>query len=531
MLSATRAPRGVRRVTLWGAVSVTAAMVAGCSGGPSGQPGDDGRSPTSAAPTSYPLSSPPTTIPAVREFESARGPGWKPADSSRVVADPDGPLADEARTVAGELDIPYAEGPARKGDLELAIDRKQPGGGEAYRLTTRDGSVRITGADDAGVFYGTRTVLQTLRTDGKVPEGVIDDRPDRAQRGLMLDIARKHFTPKWIKARVREMADLKLNQLGLHFSDDQGFRLASESHPEVVSKQHITRDELEDILDLAKSLHVTVIPEIDSPGHLGAVIRAHPELQLEDAQGTTTRGAIDIGNPDSAKIIDDLLREFAGVFPGPYFHLGADEYRALTAADPEASYPRLAAAARKQHGAEGRVQDLATTWLNERAEVVRNEGKQPKAWNDGFFPGGEVSADKDIEVEYWTGKEIGAREPVEYLREGRKVINLNDEYLYYVLGEPNEFTYPTGERIYREWTPAVLRGTEAVPAGLAGPDQVLGGRFAVWCDFARAQTQKQVAAGIRMPLRAVSQKLWDPREPSADWPAFKKLADRLDEKN
>ncbi len=67
------------------------------------------------------------------------------------------------------------------------------------------------------------------------------DQPAKPQRGFMLDIARKHFTAGWIEDRVRELGDLKYNQLGLHFSDDQGFRIESTSHPEVVSPQHLTK--------------------------------------------------------------------------------------------------------------------------------------------------------------------------------------------------------------------------------------------------------------------------------------------------
>lgn len=158
--------------------------------------------------------------------------------------------------------------------------------------------------------------------------------------------------------------------------------------------------------------------------------------------------------------------------------------------------------------------------------MVRPHGKQPKAWNDGFFRDGVVHADKDIEVEYWTGKEYGARPPEEYLREGRRVVNLNDEFLYYVLGQPNNFVYPTGKRIYEQWTPLVLRGTRPVPAGYSG--QILGGRFAVWGDLPNAQTPAQVAQGIRMPLRATSQKLWDPRKPELSWDQFRALAGRID---
>ncbi len=527
------------------ATAVALATVAACSGGsPSGPPSPpspgtpSGGTSTSAAPTSappsptptptrtYPLSTAPRTVPAVRAHEAARGPGWKPAPTGGVVVAANSTaLADEGRLLAGELGIPYrgavAAGP---GDVELALGAKG-GAPESYTLTVRDNRVRISGPDEAGVFYGTRTLKQSVKGSGAMPEGTVTDAPAKPQRGLNLDIARKFFTAEWIEARLREMADLKLNQFGLHFSDDQGFRIASDTHPEIVSAQHLTKAEIRRILALARSLHITVVPEIDSPGHLGAVLRAYPDLQLRNVQGVPRQGAIDISKPASARLVDELLREYAALFPGGWFHVGADEYQALTVRSPEASYPQLATAARQKYGAQARVQDLAEGWLNDRAAVVRGTGKTAKAWNDGFFRGGVVHADKGIEVEYWTGKEIGARPPAEYLAEGRKVVNLNDEYLYYVLGEPNQFTYPTGRRIYEQWTPLVLRGTTPVPARY--DSQILGARFAVWCDLSRSQTQAQVAEGIRMPLTALAQKVWSPTKPALTWDQFRALAARV----
>ncbi|WP_374684238.1 glycoside hydrolase family 20 protein [Streptomyces sp. ODS05-4] len=483
---------------------------------------------TSPSPSrSHPLSTAPQTIPAVRDHQAARGPGWKPGGSSAVVlAEGSGALADEGRLLAGELKTGYrGQAAARPGDIELALDPEQGGGPESYTVTTRGDRVRISGPDEAGVFYGTRTVKQALASGGTVPEGTVSDAPAKPQRGLHLDIARKFFDAEWIEARLREMADLKMNQLALHFSDDQAFRIESSSHPEIVSDPHLTKADVRRIIALANSLHITVIPEIDSPGHLGAVLRAYPDLQLRSAQGNARQGAIDISKPASATLVDELLREYAALFPGGYFHVGADEYQALTVSDPAASFPQLAAAARQRYGADGTVQDLAEGWLNDRAATVREAKKKAKAWNDGFFADSAVTPDKSIEVEYWTGKEIGARPPTAYLSEGRPVVNLNDEYLYYVLGEPNDFTYPTGERIYREWTPRVLRGTTPVDARY--DRQILGGRFAVWCDLADAQTTAQVAEGIRLPLAATSQKLWDAGQPPLSWPQFRELADRL----
>ncbi|WP_171164171.1 glycoside hydrolase family 20 protein [Streptomyces sp. I05A-00742] len=541
-----RITRSARRRGPVGAVGVAVAVplallaaltVAGCAHDGGSAPSDpssardDARSTQAPAPPAVTPASPvtgiPRTVPAVRSFTARGGPGWRPTPGARVVTDPAGPLADEARLLAGELRITIAPGPARAGDIELALRPGQRGGPESYELTTREGRVLVTAPAEAGAFYGTRTVVQAVRSGGGLPEGVVSDAPDRSQRGLHLDIARKHFTAEWIEARLREMADLKLNQLGLHFSDDQGFRIESSTHPEIVSPEHLTKDEVRRIVALAGSLHITVIPEIDSPGHLGAVLKAHPDLQLRDATGVASRGAVDVSLPGAARIVDDLLREFTPLFPGPYWHLGSDEYRALMARDPQGSYPHLAQLARQRYGSQGRVQDLAAAWLNDRAAVVRSLGKKPKAWNDGFFRGGLVAADQGIEVEYWTGRELGAREPQEYLNEGRTVVNLNDQYLYYVLGEPNEFRYPTGELIYRDWSPSVLRGTTPVAAGSAGPDRVPGGRFAVWCDHPDAQTPDQVANGIRLPLAAVSQRLWDPRPPQLPWQEFTALHSKV----
>ncbi|MFJ2444143.1 glycoside hydrolase family 20 protein [Streptomyces sp. NPDC087658] len=520
----------------------TAVAVAGCDAGG----GNTGSSPAAsddrqaskataattgpAAPPSptrsYPLSTAPRAIPSVRNHEAARGPGWRPgAQSGVVIATGSEGLADEGKLLSQELKIAYrGTAAARAGDVELAL-ASGAGIAESYTLTTSGGRVRITGPDQAGVFYGTRTLKQSLRADGVMPEGVVRDSPARVQRGLNLDIARKYYSPAWIEARLREMADLKLNMLGLHFSDDQGFRIESTSHPEIVSAQHLSQAEVRRILALADQLHITVVPEIDSPGHLGAVLAAHPDLQLRNVNGVATKGAIDISLPASAKIVDELDREFAALFKGPYWNLGADEYQALVVRDPQTSYPKLAAAAVQKYGKGATVKDLTTGWTNDRAAALSSYKKKFKIWNDGLFRGGVVKANPALEVQYWTGRELGMRPPEEYLSAGRQVLNFNDEYLYYVLGQPNNFVYPTGQRIYEQWTPLVLRRTAAVPASYS--KQIQGGMFAIWGDFPNAQTQDQVAAGIRLPLAAVAQKTWNPDKPSLGWSGFTALAGKV----
>ncbi|MEU1704602.1 glycoside hydrolase family 20 protein [Streptomyces sp. NPDC005706] len=527
-----RRKRAVVTVAFAGTVALGVGVGMWASADSGGRPAEDvaqapsGRAPASPSPSrSYPLSQAPRTIPAVSSHTAAHGPGWRPKKGERVVVS-DPSLADEGRLTAGELGLTYAgeKNDKRAGDVRLALG-KRGGNPESYTMTVRDGRVDINGPAESGVFYGTRTLKQEVHGGGTAPEGVVRDQPAKPVRGFNLDIARKPYSASWIEDRIRELGDLKFNELGLHFSDDQAFRIESSSHPEIVSKDHLTKAQVKRIVDLAKGRHITVVPEIDSPGHLGAVIAAHPDLQLRNANGVPTRGAIDISKAGSAKIVDDLLNEYAGVFPGNQWHLGGDEYQALVVSDPQASYPQLAAAARQKYGSGATVADLATGWLNDRAATVRAHHRTTRAWNDGFFRNTSVRPAKDLQVAYWTGKEIGARQPVEYLRDGRKVLNYNDEFMYYVLGQPQTFVYPTGQRIYEQWNPRVLRGTTAVPSSYDG--QIPGGSFAVWSDIPSAQTEAQVAAGIRMPLRATVQKLWDPGKPALSWAEFKALADRL----
>lgn len=543
-------PSPAARAALPAAALAGALLLAGCSGSadtePPGSTSAKMNPSPAATPSWAPVTGKPQVVPAVREFHQADGRGWRPSKGARVVvpAGEKSNVADEAQRMANDLGLGlvYGDQEVRPGDVEVKLtgdnsDNNVPvksAADEAYTLTAAGTKLTLTAPTDAGIFYGTRTVKQAVRAAGGLPEGTIQDRPDRPQRGMSLDNARKPFSQNWIEARLREIADLKLNQFQLHFSDDQGFRIQSDTHPEIVSPDHLSKAQVRQIIALARTLHISVVPELDSPGHLGAVLDHYPDLQLRNARGRVISGAIDISNPKSAPLIDSLLKEMAELFTNPkgapaYWHLGGDEYQALMASSPATSYPQLARAAQKKYGSRGTIEDLTTGWLNDRQKTVEAKGKnRVEAWNDGFFTGGVVSADKNRMVDYWTGKEAGKRDPADFLREGRDVMNFNDEYLYYVLGEPNQFVYPTGQRIYESWTPRVIRGTRpvAVPAGMTGPDRIPGARFAIWCDRAQAQTVQQVAAGIRLPLAALAQKTWDPRTPALSWSDFKALANR-----
>ncbi|GAA4633487.1 beta-N-acetylhexosaminidase [Actinoallomurus vinaceus] len=241
---------------------------------------------------------------------------------------------------------------------------------EAYRLTVSADGAEIVGGAEAGVFWGRQTLRQILGPDAfrrapiarepvTVPYVTIDDAPRFAWRGFMLDVAR-HFLPKDDVLRcVDLLAAHKLNVLHLHLTDDQGWRVEIERHPRLTEigawrrrtrrgwgepllwdeRPHggfYTQDDLREIVAYAAERHVTILPEIDLPGHSQAAIAAYPELGNADVIDTAALEVMtDWGiNPNVLAPTDTVLRFYEGVleevlaiFPGRFVHIGGDECR------------------------------------------------------------------------------------------------------------------------------------------------------------------------------------------------------------
>ena len=170
----------------------------------------------------------------------------------------------------------------------------------------------------------------------------------------MIDNGRRYFSPAWIKRRIELLAYLKLNQLHLHFSDNEGFRIESESHPEVVSEQHLTKRQVREIVAFARRRHVRVIPELDMPGHLRSRARRPP-------------GA-------AAARLDRRAR-----------HLAARRAPLLPRADPRVPRPvrrpLLARRRRRVSGATGAAYVDFINWID---RLVRARGRTLRIWHDGL---------------------------------------------------------------------------------------------------------------------------------------------------
>ena len=235
---------------------------------------------------------PPRTIPALREWTDAQG-SYVFGANTRIVIDSASAESVSATASALAADLLALTGFSipvvvdtvpQPGDMALALGSSDSSiGDEGYLLTVTD-HISIAGQTDAGVFYGTRSVLQMLRQGFEIHAGGGRDWPDYPERALMVDVGRKFFSLAFLERHVKELAYLKLNYLHLHLSDQfangYGFRLESSSHPEITSAGHYSKADVASLIALARTYHVTVVPEIDVPAHAAALLASHPALAL-----------------------------------------------------------------------------------------------------------------------------------------------------------------------------------------------------------------------------------------------------------
>jgi len=285
-------------------------------------------------------------------------------------------------------------------------------GEEAYRLSvTADGGVAITASASAGVFYGVQTLIQLLpsrpgiRAILKAVE--INDRPRFAYRGLLLDVARHYFPVAYIKKYLDFMAFHKLNHFHWHLSDDQGWRLEMKCRPELTSfgsfregeidglypgeyKElpyggYYTHEEVKEVVEYAAARHITVIPEIDIPGHCMAVLATYPELGTkpdEEKKCALTWGIFNKFNnvlapkPATFDFLRDVFTELCSLFPGPYIHLGGDECAPRWWEESEETQQYM-----RDHGIKTTAA-LQSHIVNYVVDIVEQNGKTALGWDE-----------------------------------------------------------------------------------------------------------------------------------------------------
>jgi hexosaminidase len=258
-------------------------------------------------------------------------------------------LAERLADVSGvEPSVGTARGTLDPGAILLTTRAQAPTlGAEGYELRVRRAGIVLDARRPEGVFRGVQTLLQLLPPQGgvSVPAGTVVDGPRFAWRGFMLDVARHFFGVEEVKRLIDLAAAYKLNRLHLHLTDDQGWRVAIESWPRLAKHGggtavgggpggYYTQDQYTEIVRHAQSRYVTVVPEVDMPGHTNAALSAYPELSCDGQPRPLYEGigvgfsTLCIGKPETARFIGDVLRELAALTPGPFIHIGGDEAKA-----------------------------------------------------------------------------------------------------------------------------------------------------------------------------------------------------------
>lgn len=380
---------------------------------------------------------------------------------------------------------------------------------EAYSLQITPTGVNVSAGGPAGLFYGVQTLRQLLPPAIEsatpqagpwvLPAGTIRDEPRFPWRGLMLDVARHFFGVEDVKRVIDLAAYYKLNRLHLHLSDDQGWRIEIKSWPELtrVGGQsavggaqggYYTQAEYADLVAYAAARYITIVPEIDMPGHTHAALAAYAELNA-DGQARPLYTGIEVGFSSLAidkeityRFVDDVIGELAALTPGDFVHIGGDEALSTDKGD----YVRFI----------------------ERVEAIVNaHGKRMVGWEEI----GQAELEPTSIAQHWAPNHAAAA-----AAQGAKVI-LSPASRVYLDMKYDEAT-PLGlnwagyvsVRTAYDWEPATL--LEGV-----GEDDILGVEAALWSETLERIDDIEFMLFPRLP--GVAEVAWSAA--GRDWDAYR----------
>jgi hexosaminidase len=430
--------------------------------------------------------------------------------------------------------------PRGRGVVSLAIDAAFPdSSGEAYRLVSDRNGVRITARRHAGLFYGVQTLRQlvTPRPNGwAVPAVRITDRPRFVWRGLHLDVGRHFFPVAEVKRYIDLMARYKLNTFHWHLTEDQGWRIEIKRYPwltqvgayrkETMVGRHFspydgdgvpyggyyTQDEIRDVVRYAAERYVTVVPEIEMPGHSLAALAAYPGLACTSGPfQVATRWGIfeDIYCPTEKTFafLEGVLTEVMELFPSRYIHVGGDEAPKFRwHASP------VAQAVMRQNGL-ANEEELQSYFMKRIEQFLSSHGRRLIGW-DEILEGG---LPPEATVMSWRGTEGG----IAAARAGHDVVMTPGDYLYFdhYQGEASAEPLAIGgylplERVYEY---------EPVPDSLT-PQQathILGAQGNMWTEY--IPTAEQLEYMVYPRALALAEVTWSPKA-ERSWAGFQ---DRL----
>lgn len=423
-------------------------------------------------------------------------------------------LADLIGTAAGPASPAVrSAATAPAGAIHLAL-RPGSAGGEAYELSVNADAVAIVASEPAGLFYGAQTLRQLMpwfieydavRADRNRPVTIpavrIVDAPRFAWRGAMLDVARHFFSVDEVKRYIDLLAMYKMNRLHLHLADDQGWRIEIKSWPNLATYGgstevgggpggFYTQEQYSDLVAYAQSRFITIVPEIDMPGHTNAALASYAELNCNGvAPPLYTEihvgfSALCIEKEMTYTFIDDVVREIAAMTPGAYFHMGGDEVKTLTPAQ-------------------------YATFVERVQAVVQSHGKQMIGWD-------ETAATQLLPtsiVQHWRPK----TSPRAAVEKGTKVILSPGDHLYL------DMKYDASTIIGLNWAGMIEVRTaydwepDTLLEGVRG-DAILGVEAPLWSETIANIREVEYLALPR--LAAVAEIGWTARD-RRGWDNFK----------
>jgi hexosaminidase len=295
-------------------------------------------------------------------------------------------LAGKMRPSTGfDLKVAPAKGEPGQGDIYLTTTEVDSTlGDEGYELIITEDLLTIAAPKPAGLFMGVQTLRQLLsdsielptvqRRPWEIATGKIRDYPTYVFRSAMLDVARHFFSVEEVKRYIDLISGYKINTLHLHLTDDQGWRIEIKSWPNLATYGgsteigggkggYYSQEQYKGIVRYALDRYITIIPEIDMPGHTNAALASYPELNC-NGKATEPYTGSDVGfstlcvdKDVTYKFVDDVIREVAEITPGPYIHLGGDESHATK-------------------------KDDFIKFINRTQEIVLSHGKKPIGWEE-----------------------------------------------------------------------------------------------------------------------------------------------------
>lgn len=404
--------------------------------------------------------------------------------------------------ISGEMFF-FTEPGTAEGYLVFSEDQNLPE--EGYRIVI-NGRVEIFASNPKGLIWGVRTLQQMLEKNKSLPNGVIEEAPSYEVRSVMIDTGRKFFPLSVLKEWIRVCSRFKINEIHLHLNDNiwggsSAYRLPSERFSDLPAEDHYTAEEVKEMQDFAALNGVRIVPEIDTPGHSGAFTKIKPEL----AHPKLGAEYLDINNPGTYKLIEQVLDESAPMFNSEYFHIGTDEYRL-------GGIP-----SKEERTATG---EKFRQYINHIADYLKtNHGKTVRMWSGFEYMPGTTLPSKDIIIDMWETSDAKTKS-----EQGYKFINCSHGKTYIVPGAP--YYGVSNGYLYEKWTPRVF-DKEILPDTAPG---VMGGKLHIWNDCGpTGYTHTEIAKLAFPSMASISNGLWGSRQFNT-YGEFEKNAKELWEK-